>query len=825
MGTAITDGGLRSAGQARVQVGRLDGVGGPINAGDGEHRPEGNSLRFYALSPVISIIARPNPTLSALSLSGNPPMFPAFDSATTVYAYSVPNETERVTITPTFDNLTATLAVGTATAVAITSGAPSAPIPLSVGDTIVRIVLTATVGNGDVFTRTYSLTINRLPPPPPPPDEGILLVDSPLVPRGMLVGAKLRLLFIGHPSTPVPTDYSHYNNTVIGSAAGGHLHLRPFSDQFRALISTHQVDARDNTATRPGGPDVPIYWVGGDKVADSYGDFYDGSWDSRVPRDRRGVLFDSTQEILTGSLSSGVGLPLNRIGDDANGVRIGILAQGEGEEIDARTGNATDSRRLYALSPVLTLVAGGPQPPMVLTPIPDQPATVRVPFAYTIPANTFADLNNDELTYSVSGPDWLSFDAATRRISGTPPSSAFDPADVPTPITITVTASDGNPASADGSDSFTLNLNAGAPQPPANVRVTTGDGSIRVEWDPVTDNGGYPVQRYRVTINMPSTLTCDVNSASVSFCVFDTDVSNGVSYSDIAVAVFAGPQSDNTPFSSSTELGSDFVVVPTAAPDPNAFITTWRTTTANESIIIPTNSAHTYAYNVDWGDSVTDATTHNGDASHTYAIAGDYVVSITGAFPQIYFNNTSAHRAKIRNIRQWGNQVWASMQNSFYGAGNLTILGNAGSPDLSAVTNTSGMFQGAILINHLGGDWDVSNVTNMRAMFQSTLSFNADISAWVINTDTDVDMGQMFNNAQAFSADISAWNVSRVTDMNTMFKDAHAFNADISGWDVSRVTDMNSMFSGTRAFNADISGWNVSRVTNMNNMFPHRRRV
>ena len=811
---------LRSLGQTLSRVGRLDGavgelggMGGPLDGKENES--QSTEYPFYALSPVISIIARPNPTLSALSLSGTPTMFPAFNAATTVYNYSVPNETDRVTITPTFDNLTATIAVGTAVPATIISGATSA-VMLSEGDTIVRIVLTATADNGDFFTRTYSLTINRLPPPPPPPDEGILLVDSPLVPRGMLVGAKLRLLFIGHPSTPVPTDYSHYNNTVIGSAAGGHPDLRPFSDQVRALISTHQVDARDNTATRPGGPDVPIYWVGGDKVADSYGDFYDGSWDSRVPRDRRGVPFDSTQEILTGSLASGVGLPLNRIGDDANGVRIGILARGEGEEIDVGSGNATDSRRLYALSPVLTLVAGGPHPPMVLTPIPDQPATVRVPFEYTIPANTFADLNNDELTYSVSGPDWLSFDAATRRVSGTPPSSAFDPANVPTPITITVTASDGDPASADTSDTFTLRLSAGMPRPPANVRVTTGDGSIRVEWDPVTDNGGYPVQRYRVTINMPSTLTCDVDSASVSFCAFDAGVSNGVSYSDIAVAVFAGPQSDNTPFSSSTELGSDFVVVPTAAPDPNAFITTWRTTTANESIIIPTNSAHTYAYNVDWGDSVTDATTHNGDASHTYAIAGDYVVSITGAFPQIYFNNTSAHRAKIRNIRQWGNQVWASMQNSFYGAGNLTILGNAGSPDLSAVTNTSQMFQLATSVNYLGGDWNVSGVTDMSGMFQSAIKFNMDVSDW--NVSAAIDMSRMFNGARVFSSDVSDWKVNGVTDMNNMFNGTRAFNADISGWNVRRVTDMNNMFHTAAAFDRNLGAWDVGAVTTAANM-------
>ena len=43
-------------------------------------------------------------------------------------------------------------------------------------------------------------------------------------------------------------------------------------------------DARDNTATTFTSSDkgVPIYWLNGNKVADEYEDFYDGSWDDEA---------------------------------------------------------------------------------------------------------------------------------------------------------------------------------------------------------------------------------------------------------------------------------------------------------------------------------------------------------------------------------------------------------------------------------------------------------------------------------------------------------------------------------------------------------------
>ena len=81
----------------------------------------------------------------------------------------------------------------------------------------------------------------------------------------------------------------------------------------------------------------------------------------------------------------------------------------------------------------------------------------------------------------------------------------------------------------------------------------------------------------------------------------------------------------------------------TACPSPgdsssasSPFITTWKTTTANESITIPTTGTG-YSYTVDWGDGTSDGMTYESDASHTYAAIGEYEVQITGYLPSYLF--------------------------------------------------------------------------------------------------------------------------------------------------------------------------------------------
>ena len=88
--------------------------------------------------------------------------------------------------------------------------------------------------------------------------------------------------------------------------------------------------------------------------------------------------------------------------------------------------------------------------PLLWNDIPDQRAVAGTGFSYTFPANTFRDVDGDALTYTATKPDgsllptWLSFNAATRRFSGMPPSSAT--------VSVKVTASAGSDSTSDEFD-------------------------------------------------------------------------------------------------------------------------------------------------------------------------------------------------------------------------------------------------------------------------------------------------------------------------------------------------------------------------------------
>ena len=271
-----------------------------------------------------------------------------------------------------------------------------------------------------------------------------------------------------------------------------------------------------------------------------------------------------------------------------------------------------------------------------------------------------------------------------------------------------------------------------------------------------------------------------------------------------------------------------------------AFILTFRTTTANESVTIGTFSDFTYNFNVDWGDGTPLDNNQTGDVSHVFASSGDHQISITGDYPAFDRGNIENAR-KLISVDQWGSQVWLTMQSAFQQCSNLVSVGSD-APDLSQVKNMTGMFAAATNFNSPIGHWDVSNVTSMISMFTNASSFNGDISTWDVTSvsnmngmffgasafdqplnDWDVsnvtNMGSMFRGASAFDRPLNKWDVSSVTNMSIMFTGVSAFNQPLNDWDVSNVTDMGSMFTDASAFNQPLSNWDVSNVTNMGFMF------
>ena len=244
-----------------------------------------------------------------------------------------------------------------------------------------------------------------------------------------------------------------------------------------------------------------------------------------------------------------------------------------------------------------------------------------------------------------------------------------------------------------------------------------------------------------------------------------------------------------------------------------AFITTWNVAAAGDEITIPTTGTG-YDYTVDWGDGATDNAVV-GNITHSYASAGDYTVSITGQFPRIYFLFATS-RNQILSVEQWGSQPWTSMNNAFRGCSNLSINATD-TPDLSNVTDMSGMFWGASSMNESLVGWDVSNVTDMSFLFRDASTFNQDLTDWnVINVQT---MRGMFQGASDFNGDITNWNTGNVITMELMFRTAYEFNQSIGAWDVRRVKNMGQLFDFASVFNQPLDGWDVDSVTTMYRTF------
>ena len=182
--------------------------------------------------------------------------------------------------------------------------------------------------------------------------------DWVLKPSGLTSGNKFRLLFLtptGH--APTSTDIATYNTYVQGQANHGSAHqaIKPYSSTFTVVGSTTAVDARDNTSTT--GTGVPIYWLNGNKVADNYADFYDGTWDDETNLKGRDGNTNASSLVWTGSTDSGVEeLPgSNSKALGTSSINVGQL-NGMGGPIDS--GNHTPSSSAlpyYALSQIFTV--------------------------------------------------------------------------------------------------------------------------------------------------------------------------------------------------------------------------------------------------------------------------------------------------------------------------------------------------------------------------------------------------------------------------------------------------------------------------------------
>ena len=360
--------------------------------------------------------------------------------------------------------------------------------------------------------------------------------DWALKPSGLNDGDRFRLLFATSLNrNATATGIATYNTFVQTRAKAGHSAITDSCGNFFKVVgSTATVDARDNTGTTGAG--VPIYWLNGNKLANNYADFYDGSWGSLDFHTETGTAATSSS-VWTGSNQDGTKHSTDFLGSSSN-VRWGLPVSGS-NPISQESGAANVPRFLYALSPVFQV--GTPTPTGSLTFAPTSVTVVEGEDAtYTVRLGT-APTGTVTVTPSSDNAD----------VTFAPASLTFTTGNWNSPKTVTVSAA----MDVDGTDdTATLSHTAsggGYGSVTGNVGVMVTDNDVpRLLFSTtsllVTEGGS---TTYRVRLGMMPSGTVTVTpsrtgSSDVTFAPASLTFTTGNWNSPQMVTVSAGEDSD-----------------------------------------------------------------------------------------------------------------------------------------------------------------------------------------------------------------------------------------------------------------------------------------
>jgi len=280
------------------------------------------------------------------------------------------------------------------------------------------------------------------------------------------------------------------------------------------------------------------------------------------------------------------------------------------------------------------------------------------------------------------------------------------------------------------------------------------------------------------------------------------------------------------------------------------FKTVYSTTTTAEDVIIPlfVGEIYDFRYRVDGGSWVN----HSLDTlTINIPTAGDHTIDFDhkdGGLPA-WRQNNSGDKTKIKDVTQWGSNVWAEdgLLKGFHGCSNLIVTATD-TPDLSVTESLRDIFRGCTSLTVDVSSWDVSLITSLYGMFNGcTSTIVLDVSLWDVSNVTI--LREMFANCQSVLVlDVSSWTTTSLagTMYRAFYKCQSVTSFDISSWDTSGVTTFTGMFqlcssvisinvtgistavlgSTARMFSGcgllttvDVSGFSMSSVNSIESMF------
>ena len=234
-------------------------------------------------------------------------------------------------------------------------------------------------------------------------------------PSGLTAGQQFRLIFITSTTTTAQTHNELQYDLRVRDAAGANPALKPHKTRFNALMSTRVTHAITHVQMTGPGTGISIWWVGGDKVADNYTDFWDGSWDNEALsdlRDERGRSVrlgagteNTSQRPWTGTSRGGQRAVEHHAGSTVSNYVVYGDPGGSAGPIDGgQVGLNTDLRKLYGVSPVFQVGAEVPSVTISASKTTyNEPATAGSHDVGSVTATTDGPLHDNRVGLAISG--------------------------------------------------------------------------------------------------------------------------------------------------------------------------------------------------------------------------------------------------------------------------------------------------------------------------------------------------------------------------------------------------------------------------------------
>ena len=191
------------------------------------------------------------------------------------------------------------------------------------------------------------------------------------------------------------------------------------------------------------------------------------------------------------------------------------------------------------------------------------------------------------------------------------------------------------------------------------------------------------------------------------------------------------------------------------------------TTGAAETVTIPCQNVGTFDASIDWGDGTTTTVLAYNSAglAHEFADIGDHTITITGTFPNIYFNNVG-DKLKVKEVVQLGKVGLIRLTGAFYGCTNLTSL-SSGVTDTSNVTDTQNMVRGCSgLVDPDVSTIDTSSVANFGNMFREITAANDVIGLDLFDISSATSLSLILHGStiltSRYDAVLIAWEAQTV---------------------------------------------------------------